>query len=155
MEKIMARRTEEEKAKDLVAEMVTPRVEEVDIEDMPLNTLGDYLRYNKKAREINKKLRLCRHKIKQCPIELHPKERITIMRNDKNSSKIPVLLSNEMIHFEQMLEQGKEYELPRCVVEHLANRGTPVWRWFNLGDGAKETRISHYDPRFSIRTIYR
>lgn len=140
-------------AKELTADMVTPP-EEVDINDMPLNTLGDYLRYNKRARELNKKLRISRYAIKQCPAELHPKEKVQFSRNDGNNNKLPVYVSNEMIEFKMTLEPGKIYELPRCVVEHLAKKGTPQWRWYNNADGSKETRISHYDPRFSLRTIY-
>lgn len=150
------RKDEDTQVKELTASMVTKPVEEVDIEDMPLNTLGDYLRYNERARQLNKKLRIRRYEIKQCPIELHPHERVVISRNDKAHGPIAVLLSNDMIHFDKKLNPGETYDLPRCVVEHIAERGTPVWKWFSMGaDGAKETRVSHYDPRFSVRTIYK
>lgn len=141
-------------AKELTASMVTKPDAEVDINDMPLTTLGEYLRYNAKARELNKKLRIARYPIKQCPIELHPKERVQFSRNDGNNNKLPVYISNEMIEFKMDLEIGKTYDLPRCVVEHIAGKGTPEWKWFTNPDGSKETRISHYNPRFSLRTIY-
>lgn len=140
-------------AEQMTNDMVK-KEEEVDINDMPLNTLGDYLRYNKRAREINKKLRIARHPIKQCPIELHPKEKVEFNRNDQPNNPCMVHLSNEMIHFHEKLYPGKQYELPRCVVEHLASLGTNVWHWVTNGDGSKETKVSHKTPRFSIRTIY-
>ena len=147
------RKDKYDEAKELTQAMVPP-VEEVHIEDMPLTTLGEYMRYNARARELNKKLRICRYPIKQCPAELHPKEKIQLFKNDKSTHKQKVYLSNEMIHFDEMLEPGVTYELPRCVVEHLAGKGTPQWRWYNNADGSKETRMSHKEPRFSIRTIY-
>ena len=51
------RKSEEQLVKEVVTSMV-PKEEPVDIEDMPLNSLGDYMRYNKRARELNKKLKL-------------------------------------------------------------------------------------------------
>jgi hypothetical protein len=157
MEKIQMARPKKDEyavAKDLTAEMVKKPEDELDINDMPLTTLGEYLRYNVKARELNKKLRICRYPIKQCPEELHPKETVQFNRNDGNTGSIPAYLSNEKIHFDKKLEPGKIYTLPRCVVEHLAGKGTAQWRWFSNADGSKETRVSHTDPRFSIRTIY-
>lgn len=145
---------DQEIAKAVTAAMVI-KEEEVDISDMPLTTLGEYLRYNKRARELNKKLRLCRYPIKQCPIELHPKEKIEFARNDQPNNPCIVHLSNEMIHFNEKLYPGKVYELPRCVVEHLASLGTNVWRWVTNADGSKETKVSHKTPRFALRTIYR
>jgi len=146
---------EDEQAKDLVKDMVVKTTHEMDITDMPFETMGDYMRYNERATSLNKKLRLARYPIKPCPIELHPHDRVTISRNDNNTGKIPALLSNDRIHFDKKLEPGKMYELPRCVIDHLAEKGTPVWKWFDKGEGEKETRISHYEPRFSIRTHYR
>ena len=148
------RKDEELQIKELVTDMVAKPIE-VDIEDMPLNCLSDYMAYNAKARALNKKLRVCRYPIKQCPIELHPKERVIFNRNDQPTNKLPVYLLNDIIEFKMTLEPGKEYELPRCVVQHLAEKGTPVWKWFNNPDGSKETRISHTDPRFALRTMYR
>ena len=149
----MAKHTDTEAAKELTASMV-PQKEEVDIEDMPLNSLGDYMRYNTRARAANKKLKLNRYPIKPCPVELHPTDRIVFGRNDQPSNPLPVLLSNDMIHFQMTLKPGQTYDLPRCVIDHLATRGTPVWKWFNNPDGTKETRVDHKSPRFALRTIY-
>ena len=124
------------------------------IEEMPLNSLGDYLRYNAEARKLNKRLKLLRYPIKQCPIDLHPKERIVFGRNDQPSNPLPVYLSNEMIDFKMTLIPGKTYALPRCVVEYLSQKGTPVWKWYDKPDGSRETGISHKEPRFALRTIY-
>ena len=149
------RRDEHTEAKELTAAMVIPKAEEeVDINDMPLTTLGEYMRYNEKARGLNKKLRICRYPIKPCPAELHPTDRVVLTRNDRNTSNIPVYLSNDLIDFKMWLEPGKPYDLPRCIIAHLSDRGTPDWKWFANTDGSKETRIAGYTPRFSIRTIY-
>lgn len=149
------RKDESVQAQELAVAMVTKVAEPVDINDMPLNTLGDYLRYNAEARKLNRKLRLCRYPIKQCPIELHPTERVIIGRTDGSSNYIPVHLSNEMIHYNEKLYPGKTYDLPRCIVEYLGGKGNPEWRWFTNEDGSKETRIHNYAPRFAIRTIYK
>ncbi len=126
----------------------------VSIEDMPLNSLGDYLRYNAEARKLNKKLKICRYPIKQCPVELHPMERVVFGRHDQPTNPLPVFLSNDMIHFDQKLTPGKAYDLPRCIVSYLAEKGTSIWKWFDNPDGSKETRVAAKDPRFSLRTIY-
>ena len=142
-----------EQATDLAVAMA-PKVEEIHIDDMGLETLGDYIRYNERARAANKRLKICRYKIKQCPVELHPTEKVQLFKNDKSTHKQKVLISNDMIHFDEMIEPGQTYDLPRCVIEHLASKGTPQWRWFTNADGSRETRMSHKEPRFSIRTIY-
>ena len=147
------RKTEEVVAKELVTQMVT-KDEPVHIEDMPLNSLGDYLRYNAEARKMNKKLKILRYPIKQCPVELHPKERIVFGRNDQPTNPLPVYLSNEMIHFDMKLIPGKTYDLPRCIVDYLAQKGTPVWAWYDNPDGSRETRMASKTPRFALRTIY-
>lgn len=129
----------------------TPKDE---LAEMPLNCLEDYLAYNKKARALNKKLGMCRYPIKQCPIELHPKQKIIFNRNDQPTNPQLVYLYNEMIDFKETLIPGKEYELPKCVVEYLAEKGVPVWKWFENADGSRETRRSHKNPRFALRSVY-
>jgi len=152
------RKVEEQEAKDVVASMVA-KPESVEIENMPLTNLGEYMRYNRRARELNKKLKILRYPIKQCPVELHPHERVMFGRNDQPTNPLPVFLSNEMIHFDrtkpaEQLRPGKIYDLPRCVIQHLSERGTPVWKWYDNADGSKETRKESVTPRFSLRTIY-
>jgi hypothetical protein len=153
------RKTEEEVAKDVVTSMVA-KEEPVAIEDMPLNSLGDYMRYNAEARKLNKKLKILRYPIKQCPIELHPMERVVFGRNDQPDNPQPVFLSNDMIHFDRtkpvdQLRPGQTYDLPRCVVKHLAELGNPIWKWFDNPDGSRETRKASVTPRFSLRTVYK
>lgn len=142
--------TEEKSFIDKALENV-PRNE---LSDLPLETFEDYMEYNRKARQLNKKLGLCRYPIKQCPEELHPKERVIFNRRDQPSNPQPVYLSNEMIEFKKTLIPGKTYDLPRCVVDYLQSKGTSVWKWYTNPDGSKETRISHHEPRFSLRTVY-
>lgn len=141
-------------SKDLVKTMA-PEPEYESIEDMPLNTLGDYMRHNKACIKLNKKLGVCRYKVKQCPLELHPTDRITFGRIDQPNNKLKVYLSNDIIHFDKTLVPGETYDLPRMIVDYLAEKGTPVWKWFNNPDGSKETRISHKDPRFALRQAAR
>lgn len=128
--------------------------EKIPLEDMPLNSIRDYRLYNEQARMMNKKLRICRYPIKQCPVELHPKQRIVFRRNDQPSNPLPVHVSNHLIHFDETLIPGKTYDLPECIVAYLADKGNPVWKWYDNPDGSKETRISHKEPRFSLTTVY-
>jgi hypothetical protein len=148
----MVKIKEDVQAKALVNEMVKPEAP-VAIEDMPLETLADYMRYNEAARKMNKKLRLNRYPIKQCPVELHPTDRIEFGRNDQPNNALSVYLSNDMIEFKMKLYPGKTYDLPRCVVDHIASKGLPVWKWFDNPDGSKETRIASKTPRFAMRTV--
>lgn len=148
------KKSEEEQVKEIVTSMVT-KPEETDIDDMPLNSLGDYMRYNAKARALNKKLKICRYPIKPCPVELHPTDTIVFGRNDQPDNVLPVYLSNDMIDFKMKLYPGKTYDLPRCVIDYLASKGTPIWKWFTNPDGSKETRVSHSSPRFAIRNVYK
>ena len=126
----------------------------ISIEDMPLTCLADYIAYNERARAMNKKLKIRRYEIKPCPVELHPKERIVFARKDQPLNPLPVYLSDDMIDYKEKLISGKTYDIPRYVVDYLAKKGTPIWKWFENPDGSKETRIAAYDPRFSLRTVY-
>ena len=149
---------DEAQAEALTKKMIQPDTD-VDIEDMPLVTLTDYVRYNRKAREINKRLKVLRYPVKVPPTELHPHERVVFTRNDQPSNPLPVFLSNELIHYDRtklkdQLVPGKTYDLPRVVIEHLSKCATPIWKWFDNPDGSKETRKAGVTPRFALRTIY-
>lgn len=128
--------------------------EKLPIEDMPLETLRDYRLYNEEARKLNKKLRMCRYPIKQCPVELHPTQRIKFGNNDKSMNPVPVFLSNHLIHYDEKLIPGKVYDIPECVVHYLSEKGYPVWEWVTLKDGSKETRQTGKAPRFSLTTVF-
>ena len=128
--------------------------EKLPIEDMPLNTLRDYRLYNEEARKLNKKLKICKYPIKQCPVELHPTQRITISNNDKSTHPIKVFLSNHLIHYDETLQAGGTYDVPQCVVSHLTSRGYPVWSWVTNADGSKETRQVNKTPRFSVVQVF-
>lgn len=130
-------------------------VPKLPIEEMPLNNIRDYRLYNEEARKLNKKLRVCRYPIKQCPVELHPKQRVVFNRKDQPSNPLPVFLSNHLIHYDEVLIPGRTYDLPECIINYLSEKGNPIWEWFEGKDGAKETRISHYDHRFQLRTVYK
>ena len=140
--------------KSLMDEALASVPSALPIDEMPLNSLEDYMAYNVEARKLNKKLKMCRYPIKQCPIELHPKERIVFGRVDQPTNYAPVYLSNVLIEFKQKLYPGKTYDLPRCVIDFIASKGTAVWKWFDNPDGSKETRMSHKTPRFALRTVY-
>lgn len=131
-----------------------PKTEEVSIDKMPLTNLSDYIRYNREARKLNKKLRICRYPIKPCPVELHPTEKVIFNRTDQPTNPLPVVKSDDMIDFKMTLVPGKTYDLPRYIVAHLAQKGTAVWKWFDNPDGSRETRVASKKPRFAIRTIY-
>jgi hypothetical protein len=124
-----------------------------EILNMPLTTLSEYVRYNKKAREANKKLGVLRYPIKQCPEALHPTEKIIFGRNDQPNNPCPVYISNELIEFNKELIPGKTYILPRCVVDYLSKKGTPIWEKVKNPDGSMDSRKTGKTPRFSIRTI--
>lgn len=128
--------------------------EPINIEDMPLNSLEDYAKYNARARELNHKLRINRYPIKPCPIELHPKETIVFARKDQPNNPLPVYKSDDVIDFKKTLIPGKTYELPRYIIDYLSKKGTPIWKWRTKSDGSRETVAEATDPRFSIRTIY-
>ena len=146
---------EEQKQPDAIGEVIKSAVEDKGpLEDWPLETLRDYRLYNEEARKLNKKLRLCRYPIKQCPVELHPKQRVKFDTTDGTRNPVSVLLSNHLIHYEEVLSPGKVYDLPECIVAHLADKGNPIWAWVNLADGSKETRQVDKKPRFSLTTVY-
>jgi hypothetical protein len=124
------------------------------IDEMPLNTYEDYKGYNRAARKQNKRLKICRYPCKPCPVDLHPKERIVFGRTDQPLNALPVYLSNHLIHFDQVLYPGKTYDLPRVVINYLADKGVPNWKWFPNADGSMETRGCKMDSRFTLRTTY-
>ncbi len=128
--------------------------EKLAIEDMPLENLRDYRLYNEEARKLNKKLRILRYPIKQCPVELHPTQRIKFGNNDKSMNPVPVYKSDHMIHYDQMLTPGQVYDIPEYIVHYLSEKGYPVWEWVTLKDGSKETRMTGKQNRFSLTTVY-
>jgi len=142
------------KSKEEEMESALAAVEKPAIEDMPFESLRDYRLYNEAARAANKKLRICRYPIKPCPIELHPKQRVQFGRVDQPSNPLPVHVSDDKIHYHETLIPGKIYDLPIYIVDYLAKKGTPVWKWFDLADGSRETRIASTTPRFTLRTIH-
>ena len=127
---------------------------EISIDKMSLKSLGDYMRYNKKARELNHILRICKYPIKPCPVELHPKDWVVVNHTNQSRNDIPIMLSNDMIDFNMKIKPGKKVHLPRCVIEHIASKGKPHYAWFDNPDGSKETKVAYSDPRFAVRTIY-
>ncbi len=124
------------------------------IEEMPLVTIRDYRLYNEEARRLNKKLGICRYPIKQCPVDLHPKQRVVFRRNDQPTNPLPVFLSDDKIHYDETLTPGKTYDLPEYIVNYLAEKGDPVWGWVDLPNGERETRVITKKPRFSLTTVY-
>ena len=142
------------KEEDPIGMMISEVSKPNAIEEMPLTTYDEYKEYNAAARKENKLLRLCRYRCKPCPIELHPKERIEFGRVDQPNNMLPVHLSNHLIDYTENLYPGKVYDLPRVIINHISKKGIPIWKWFKNSDGSDETRISHKDPRFTLRTIY-
>lgn len=138
----------------LDASLIQTEADKLPIEDMPLQTVRDYRLYNEEARKLNKKLRICRYPIKQCPVELHPKQRIKFSNNDQSMNPVPVFLSNHLIHYDEKLIPGRVYDLPECIIHYLSEKGYPIWNWVNLPDGSKETRMIGKKPRFSLTTVY-
>jgi hypothetical protein len=125
-----------------------------EISSMPLNSLEDYIAYNKAAAKANKKYKICRYPIKPCPIELHPKEKVIFSRNDQPRNPLAVYKSDDMIDFKMELIPGKTYELPRYIIEYLAQKGTAVWTPVKNNDGTVDTKKTGMTPRFSVRTVY-
>lgn len=130
------------------------QAEKLPIEEMPLETLRDYRLYNEEARRLNHKLRVCRYPVKQCPVDLHPKQRIKFTRRDQPLNPLNVYVSNENIHFDQTLIPGETYDLPECIIHYLSEKGNPIWKWFELPNGERETRVSHKEPRFALQHVY-
>lgn len=143
-----------QKSEDVMDKSFIQEENKVSIDDMPLETLRDYRLYNDEARKLNKKARMCKHLIKQCPVELHPKQRVKLDTSDGSRHPIPVFVSNHLIHFDEKLTPGKVYDLPECIVAYLAEKGNPIWGWVNLPDGSKETRQIDKRPRFTITTVF-
>lgn len=133
----------------------TAVMDKLPLEEMPLETLRDYRLYNEEARKLNKKAGKILYPIKQCPVELHPKQRIRFDNNDKSSNPIPVFLSNHLIHYDEKFIPGKEYDVPECVIHYLTSKGYPRWEWRTLKDGSRETFYGGKSPRFSIVTVYK
>lgn len=156
MAKGKAKTTQQESMSMNVMDQTLNKIEneKLPIEDMPLNSLRDYRLYNEEARRLNKKLKINRYPIKQCPVELHPKQRVVFRSNDQPHNPQKVHLSNHLIHFDQTLTPGKVYDLPECVVHHLSQCENPVWGWFDNPDGSRETRIKSKTPRFSLTPVY-
>src|SRR5690606_2765572 len=111
MEIIMVKSTDNKSEKVNTMINTLEQSVEIPLEEWPLNTYRDYRIYNEEARKKNKKARKYIYEIKQCPEELHPKQRIKFGNNDKTLHPIPVYLSNHLIHFDRKLVPGQIYEL--------------------------------------------
>jgi hypothetical protein len=146
---------DEQRNDDKIGEVITStEAEKLPLEEWPLESLRDYRLYNEEARKMNKKLRLCRYPIKQCPVELHPHQRVRIDTTNNCRNPIPVFVSNHLIHYDEKLIPGKVYDIPECILSYLSEKGNPIWGWVSLADGSKETRQIDKKPRFSLTTVY-
>lgn len=126
-------------------------------DEMPLETLKDYIAYNEAARKANKRLRRCEYPAKPAPLELHPHQRVIVRWSNKTraGNPIPIKLSDSLIDFDKTLDPGKEYDLPVCVVSHLEGKGTDVYEWVDKADGSSETAVVDKLPRYSVQTVHR
>jgi len=153
----------EEVREEEVAKLTLPQIleekkeavqKETPIEFLPLECYADYKEYNRRARLENKRAKRCIYPIKQCPLEYHPTQRVVFERVDQPKNALPVKLCTDMIDFQKTLYPGKVYDLPIAVLKFLAQKGVPIWDWFENADGSKETRISHYEKRFALRSVF-
>lgn len=130
---------------------------DVKLEDMPLNSLADYIAYNKKAREMSRKCRVKgkppKYPVKQCPVELHPTERVIFMRNDQAENDLPVTLYDAEIDYKRTLKPGETYDLPIKIVDYLVKKGTNMTRLRKNPDGTETPTTTGFEPRFSFRTV--
>lgn len=124
------------------------------IDSMPLTSFTEYRKYNEEARRLNKKLGVLRYKIKQCPVDLHPSQRVIFQRNQKRTGDQKVHLSNHLIHFDKYLTPGKIYDLPECIIHHIESKGEAQWEKYTKPDGSENTRKAGSLPRFSLRTVF-
>jgi len=128
------------------------------IEEIELDSLRNYRIYNEFATKLNKKYAKThkhgKYPIQQCPVELHPHQRIVFHRNDQPENPLPVYVSDHMIEFKKTLVPGKAYDLPEYIIYYLSKKGYPIWDWVEGKDGVRETKIVDKTPRFAIRTIY-
>lgn len=152
---------EQEEDTSAMSAALEEKPEKLPIEQMPLNSLRDYRLYNEEAARQNKiakqknpSMKTAAYPYKQCPIELHPTTRVIFGRVDQPSNPLPVFVSNNIIHFDKTLIPGQTYDLPQYIVSYLQSKGNPVWDWHEKPDGSRETYISTYTPRFTLRTVY-
>lgn len=138
--------------KDFIEEIIE-KLPKDELADMPLTSLEEHRAYNAKARSFNKKLGICRYKVKQCPLGLHPKDRVTVQNIQQPKNPVKGFLYNEDIDFDQMLQPGKEYDLPKILIDHMAGKGTDHWEWIENPDGSKQTKVTRKNLSYSIRTI--
>ena len=129
--------------------------EKLPIEEMPLTSIREYRLYNEEARKLNKKLRICRYPIKQCPVDLHPKQRIKFGNNDQSINPVKVFVSDHLIHFDETLLPGNVYDLPEYIVHYLSEKGYPVWERQTSRDGSVDTVCVGKKQRFSLTTIWK
>lgn len=136
------------------AKAKTTEEKEIPIEEMKLESYSDYIRYNRRVREENKKLRKHEYDIRQIPEELHPKETVVFTRRDQPQNPLPVYISDEMIEFKKTLIPNKTYELPRYVIKKLASKGTDIWSKIEKPDGSVDSVVTGKDYRFAFRQKY-
>lgn len=133
---------------------------ETPIEELPLETYRDYVRYNERARAANKKAKKLLYPMKQCPIELHPKQRIRFQRNDQPTNPLHVKKSNDIIDYEETLIPGRVYELPNVICDFLNKRGTPIWerkekpKKPGQHEAEWETVLSGFKNRFALQAVF-
>ena len=49
---------------------------------------------------------------------------------------------------------GGKYRLPRFIVNHLNNCGTPIYKWQPDGSGKIQKTFTHKKRRFTLREVY-
>lgn len=145
-----------EEVKEAPIEAVLAKHTDLDLAEMPLETYDDYVKYNAEARRLNKKFRECRYPPMQCPVELHPTQKIVFMRKDQPRNPLKVKRCTALLDYEETLIPGQTYDMPVEVVDWLAKKGTPIWDYIEkpgakAGETKKETIQVGTDPRFALR----
>lgn len=137
-----------ESAKILAKELVKS-FENVDIQDMPLETFDDYREYNKVARK--KKI-----PVKFPPISMFPTARTKIIRADgqgKNPIHVRIRDAKLLLDYDEELPCSENIEIPQAVISWINNRAKSVYKEVKYPDGTSATQFSHHEPRFSCQMV--
>lgn len=129
-----------------------------DLDEMPLKTHEDYIRYNEAVRQRRRVLRKKDVEYMYAPLDLVKtcKVRLTRKKNRGMPININKRLLDKAVWFQSPkggFKDGEEVELPECLLNWLNGLAVPVYKQEKYPDGSYSTVLDRMDEVYSAQVM--
>lgn len=130
------------------------------IQDLPLDTYEDYVRYNECVRRRRKRTRKVDLPYKYAPHEVvhMTKVRLTRTKHRGNPININLRCTKNWVKMESPLEgykDGEEVMIPTCFVDRINEMAEPKYKQIKYPDGSSSTVLDYWDNKYNAQVMLR